>query len=241
MGTTAIRDAQQALKDQGFDPGEIDGVWGRNTIAAVKKFQQQHGLEVDGVIGPLTTAALLGSPPGVPVAAAAAPVSSSPLVWFEEAKHLVGVKEVPGSQDNPIIMDWAADLHIIYEGDDVPWCGLFAAHCVGSTLSDERLPGNPLGARQWEKFGDPTAPRLGAIMVFWREPKDQGVGHVGFYNGEDATAHQILGGNQADQVSLAWLPKNRFLQARWPHTAAGITSKTVMKARGDNRLSENEA
>ena len=57
-----------------------------------------------------------------------------------------------------------------------------------STLSDAGLSSTPLGARQGEKFSDPTTPRLGAIMVFWRESKDQGVSHAGFYNGEDITA-----------------------------------------------------
>jgi hypothetical protein len=44
--------------------------------------------------------------------------------------------------------------------------GCSPRNCVGSTISDERLPSNPPGARQWEKFGDPTTPRLGAIRVF---------------------------------------------------------------------------
>ena len=238
MGTDAIRRVQQALKDQGCDPGAVDGIWGRNTIAAVKMFQQQHHLDPDGVVGPRTSAALFARAPTATTPPTATP---STLVWFEEAKHLVDVKEVPGSQNNPVIIDWATDLHIMYSGDDIPWCGLFTAHCVGSTLPGEPLPANPLGARQWEGFGDATTPRLGAIMVFWRDPKDQGVGHVGFYNGEDATAYQILAGNQSDQVSLAWVPKSRFLKARWPKSAAGIASGAVKMARGDSKLSENEA
>jgi peptidoglycan hydrolase-like protein with peptidoglycan-binding domain len=40
MGTRSVREIQQALKDKGFDPGGIDGVWGRKTIAAVKQFSR---------------------------------------------------------------------------------------------------------------------------------------------------------------------------------------------------------
>ncbi|NLH00732.1 MAG: peptidoglycan-binding protein, partial [Clostridiales bacterium] len=42
----------------GYDPGEIDGVYGPMTEAAVRKFQKEHGLEVDGIVGPLTWTAL---------------------------------------------------------------------------------------------------------------------------------------------------------------------------------------
>ena len=237
MASAAVKRIQEALKAKGFSPGSIDGVWGRNTINALRQFQKKQGLKVDGVFGPKTAAALFAeaAPAGQP-AAQAAPL----LPWFEEAKHLMGTKEVLGPRSNPAIMDWATTLDIHYQGDDVPWCGLFVAHCVGSTLQDEALPGNPLGARQWERFGTSTNPRRGAVIVFWRESLASGKGHVGFYAGEDNSAYQILGGNQSDQVCLTWLAKDRFRAARWPTSGASLTSSTVRKNR-DEGLSTNEA
>ncbi len=41
---------QQALQDQGFSPGEIDGIYGPLTAAAVRQFQAVHGLQVTGVV-----------------------------------------------------------------------------------------------------------------------------------------------------------------------------------------------
>ena len=32
----SVRDIQTALSNKGFDPGGIDGIWGRNTIKAVR-------------------------------------------------------------------------------------------------------------------------------------------------------------------------------------------------------------
>ena len=49
---------QQALIAKGFDPGEPDGVWGSQTAAAVRAFQESAGLSVDGVVGANTAAAL---------------------------------------------------------------------------------------------------------------------------------------------------------------------------------------
>jgi peptidoglycan hydrolase-like protein with peptidoglycan-binding domain len=106
MGSKAVRRIQQTLKDKGFDPGEVDGIWGRNTIAAVKEFQKQNSLEVDGIVGPQTTAALFADAPS--------PTAGPFLPWFEEAMHLVGTKEVLGLKTNPTIMDWATSLDINY-------------------------------------------------------------------------------------------------------------------------------
>ena len=49
----AVRGLQRRLIDAGFGPDdEIDGRFGPKTEAAVKDFQKQEGLEVDGIVGP---------------------------------------------------------------------------------------------------------------------------------------------------------------------------------------------
>jgi peptidoglycan hydrolase-like protein with peptidoglycan-binding domain len=50
----AVRDLQQAMKVLGHDPGPIDGVFGDTTEAAVKAFQQEKEITVDGVVGKIT-------------------------------------------------------------------------------------------------------------------------------------------------------------------------------------------
>lgn len=53
-----VRTIQTELKSAGFDPGPIDGVYGGGTAAAVRAFQTSKGLPADGVVGPVTWAAL---------------------------------------------------------------------------------------------------------------------------------------------------------------------------------------
>ena len=50
---------QALLTYLGYDPGEVDGLPGKNTRRAVLAFQAQEGLSQDGSPGPLTQAALL--------------------------------------------------------------------------------------------------------------------------------------------------------------------------------------
>src|SRR5215213_3945805 len=49
-----VRQLQQALKDLGFDPGAVDGQFGSRTEAAVKAFQGDHDIAVDGIVGDIT-------------------------------------------------------------------------------------------------------------------------------------------------------------------------------------------
>jgi peptidoglycan hydrolase-like protein with peptidoglycan-binding domain len=50
----AVRQLQTALQETGNDPGPIDGVFGSQTAAAVKAFQAERGITVDGIVGPIT-------------------------------------------------------------------------------------------------------------------------------------------------------------------------------------------
>ncbi len=187
------------------------------------------------MVGPITLAALF--PGGVQ---ASAPLDDPALVWFQEARRLIGTRERPGAGSNPVILDWAGAQGIPYGGDDIPWCGLFVGHCVSATLDREPTPSSVLSARAWQSFGIKTPPTPGAVMVFWRKSLQSGLGHVGFYAGEDPGAYRILGGNQSDSVSLAWVAKSRLVTARWPATIPPPVARPVVVARSDT-LSWNEA
>ena len=56
-----VKNIQQALANQGFSPGSVDGIYGAKTEAAVESFQRSKGLAVDGIVGPNTVAALQGN------------------------------------------------------------------------------------------------------------------------------------------------------------------------------------
>lgn len=62
LGTSgeSVRQLQKNLIKLGYScgPDGADGDYGRNTVAAVKKFQEDNGLETDGEAGPMTQAAI---------------------------------------------------------------------------------------------------------------------------------------------------------------------------------------
>jgi outer membrane murein-binding lipoprotein Lpp len=66
-----VREIQTCLKNAGFYKGDIDGVKGRKTRAAIRKFQNANGLNADGVVGKKTWEALSKYSSGAPAAAGA--------------------------------------------------------------------------------------------------------------------------------------------------------------------------
>ena len=50
-GRVDVRLVQRILQVAGFDPGDVDGVLGPQTIRAIRAFQKAYGLTVDGKIG----------------------------------------------------------------------------------------------------------------------------------------------------------------------------------------------
>ncbi len=56
-----VKTLQNALKKDGFNV-EVDGLFGRDTEEIVKRFQREHNLYDDGIVGPLTWAAILNQP-----------------------------------------------------------------------------------------------------------------------------------------------------------------------------------
>lgn len=55
-----VANLQRLLKVKGFDPGEVDGVFGPLTSAALISLQEAAGLDADGIYGPKSEEALKG-------------------------------------------------------------------------------------------------------------------------------------------------------------------------------------
>lgn len=139
-------------------------------------------------------------------------------LWLSFAREEIGTREFAGTADNPrIIKYWNdAGLANVADGqDEVPWCAAF----VGAMLARGRQSGSgKANARSYESWGRKLiTPCLGAVVVLSRPPHAW-QGHVGFYLGTDLGRGRvrIIGGNQADAVSIADFPIERVLGYRWP-------------------------
>lgn len=132
---------------------------------------------------------------------------------LELALSQIGVKEIVGKKHNPIILNYAKEIgHKWVITDETAWCSIFVNWIA--KMSD--LPSsNKLNARSWLTVGNEVLePKLGDVVVFWRENKESWKGHVGFYISETNTHIYVLGGNQKNSVCIMAYPKYRLIQYR---------------------------
>jgi len=128
------------------------------------------------------------------------------------ASNEIGVKEVEGSGDSARVKLYHAyarednDLARA-EPDSTAWCASFLCYCLemvgmGST--------NSMLARSFLKWGVSTRkhPLPGDLVVLWRGKRAGWTGHCGVYLAHDSTHCWIIGGNQANQVSVGKYPLN---------------------------------
>jgi len=137
-------------------------------------------------------------------------------VWGE-----LGVRETPGPDSTPRILEYDTATKLKATDDAVPWCAAFV--CWVLEQSGWRST-KSARARDYEQWGLATQPRYGCVVVFWRGSLLSGNGHVGFYVDADAGVSItdqpgriiVLGGNQGDAVSVEAFNPDRVLAYRWP-------------------------
>lgn len=150
------------------------------------------------------------------------------------ASEELGMREVQGPRHNPDIVQMFADVgHSWVKDDETAWCAAF----VGAMLERAGLPSTrKLNARSYNEWGEAVplvSAQPGDLVVFSRGDPNGWQGHVGFFVNRTDTHIEVLGGNQADQVSIAGYPVSRLLGVRrWVDAApeAAPTPKTDLLA-----------
>jgi uncharacterized protein (TIGR02594 family) len=146
-----------------------------------------------------------------------------PVTPYSLAQRYVGVREVAGSVHNPLVVAMLKLVTSSTQDDETPWCSAFT-NWISWNLQCKRS--NSLAARSWLKIGTEVWPG-DAVPGFHVVVLQRGVGpqppasvlaapgHVGFFAGwtpkDDVL---LLGGNQADAVSVAAFPRSRILGIR---------------------------
>ncbi|MGB9866885.1 MAG: NlpC/P60 family protein [Bacillota bacterium] len=184
---------QQGLQVLGYYRGPIDGIFGAGTADAVKSFQRQHGLVVDGVAGSNTLSAL-----GRAMAAASGsryPADSAQLI-VTTAKSLLGVKYSWGGH-TPKGFDCSGFAYYVVNAAGVPFPRDIQSQfkCGIAVERRELMPGD---------------------LVFFTTYAP-GPSHVGIYLGDGEFIHAS---SARGQVVITPLTKQyyakRFIGARRP-------------------------
>ena len=137
----------------------------------------------------------------------------SHLPMFSHAMDFYGIKEVPGEDNNPQIMQFFHEIGFSWvQGDETAWCSAFINYLA--KVNGYEYSGK-LDARSWLKVGEKmTLPTVGDIVVFWRDNPNSWKGHVGLFIRDDGNRIYTLGGNQSNMVRISAYQKDRVLEYR---------------------------
>jgi hypothetical protein len=177
---------QERLVALGYSPLAVDGAFGRQTKAAVKLFQTRRGLETDGIVGPVTWAALFSEPPIF----VTKPANALLAAVLDVARSQVGVRETGGPNRGPEVEKYLASLGLAagnsYCMAFIFWC--FAEACVrrsernplvktGRVLDHWSLAPATVKIAAEMVMDDLTLVQPGAIFMI---DHGEGRGHCGF-------------------------------------------------------------
>jgi len=152
-----VREIQQRLNESGCGPIPVSGAFDARTAAAVKLFQARFPdpngtpLKVDGVVGPVTWAALFPDAPLPP------PRPLSPLLaaTLAAAGGEVGIMEdPPGSNRGERVDEYLRAVGLDPAAGNYAWCAAFVYWCFGKGAAASGTA-NPL-------------PRTGGALALWR-------------------------------------------------------------------------
>lgn len=206
MTGVAIENLQKNLNQLGAKL-LVDGEFGPKTQAAVLKFQSDHNLKTDGVVGPVTQSVLAQSLIGQ-----IAPPQIGETPWMKWMRSHLGEKEIAGlRQNNPFIV--ALFKHTTYktDTDETPWC----AACVCTALEENGFKStHNAAAISYKDYGTPCDLIPGCIVVM-QHPN--GGHHVTFLDHiVDGKTFAALGGNQSDMIKVSVYNRSEIIATRWP-------------------------
>lgn len=133
--------------------------------------------------------------------------------WLAVAKAEMGEEEIHGPENNPRILEYVAAVQSTrgLQDDEVDWASAF----VEWSLNQVGIEGpQTMEPNAWLSWGRSLElPEEGCIAVF----SFNGLGHVGFFVGEDGKSLNVLGGNQSDLVKISRYAKKDLIGYRLPN------------------------
>jgi len=131
-----VRLIQEGLGLEGFQ-GVVDGGFGPATEVAVRQFQVQAAVAVDGIVGPVTFSRLV-----LPMTQALAPIASggatlgAMVVSYAKQHFAQRPREVGGQNRGP----WVRLYMSGHDGPDWPWCAGFASFILSQACTTVNTP-----------------------------------------------------------------------------------------------------
>lgn len=128
-----------------------------------------------------------------------------------------GVKEIPGREANPLILEWIRVLIPWARDDSLSWCAIFLFHVASKTGLETPPASEAPAAAAWRKAGSPVLQHRmtqGDIVILYRGSRRSWRRHVGILVSRSRDHVWLCGGNQSNAVNIRRFPISRIDQIR---------------------------
>jgi uncharacterized protein (TIGR02594 family) len=137
--------------------------------------------------------------------------------WMLVAEKEIGVREKPGDEDSPRVMEYQRATRLDEQalGDETAWCAAFISWCLEQ--SGAKNPRFAM-AKNYLLYANAVKPedaQFGDILVF-RRGKNSNHAHVCFLVMDLGNEYEVLGGNQLNSVRYSHEHKGDLLGIRRP-------------------------
>lgn len=218
-----VTKVQQRLTDLCYYAGAINGSYQQQTANAVKRFQEQNGLDADGVVGVSTWDALFNSSTIVPPDATAAPTPEvtpkpTPSFWI-----LVDVK-------NQVTTVYGKDANGDY------------TVVVRQMLCSTGTTSNPSDVGDWTLSGRKATwcyfPKWGSHARYWTKINDSIAFHSVIYSKPDLMALNVSSYNKLGSRASHGCIRLTVADAKWiyDNVPAGTVVHITEKMEADPEL-----
>lgn len=134
--------------------------------------------------------------------------------WIRVALAELGTKEIPGSGNNPRVLEYHKYTTLRATQDSVAWCSSFVNFVLAKAGPYQRS--HSAAARTWLSVPTKLKGYKRHAIVILKRGNSSWQGHVGFVMDETSTHIRVLGGNQSDAVTIASYRKAAVLGYVWP-------------------------
>ena len=183
----AVKASEQLLKRLGFNPGRIDGLFDKKTLAAVKAYEKKHKLERDGAIGTNQLAKMKRDVK-----------SDYRSKVLETARRYLGFHE-KGANGNPFSK--------FFGRPPEPWCADFVSYCYTKAGKKLNEPWTPALLQKLKDNGtwNLKHPKPGDVIMFdWNPGSGRSAEHTGLvekvFKKNGQLWVQTIEGNSSDAV-----------------------------------------